>query len=50
MRAWKSAAAALKSIELVKHGTLKVYEGAPHGIFGDYQRQLDRDILEFIKG
>jgi non-heme chloroperoxidase len=44
------AAAALKSIELVKHGTLKVYEGAPHGIFGDYQRQLDRDILEFIKG
>ena len=42
------AAAAQKSIELVKHGTLKVYPGAPHGIYGDYQVALDKDILEFI--
>ena len=42
------AAAAQKSIELVKHGTLKVYPGAPHGIYGDYQAALDKDILEFI--
>jgi non-heme chloroperoxidase len=41
-------AAAQKSIELVKHGTLKVYPGAPHGIYGDYQAALDKDILEFI--
>jgi non-heme chloroperoxidase len=42
------AAAAQKSIKLVKHGTLKVYPGAPHGIYGDYQEALDRDIREFI--
>jgi non-heme chloroperoxidase len=41
-------AAAQKSIELVKHGTLKVYPGAPHGIYGAYQAALDQDILEFI--
>ncbi|MCU1585376.1 MAG: alpha/beta hydrolase [Microbacteriaceae bacterium] len=42
-------AAAEKSIKLVKDGTLKLYPGAPHGIFGAYQEQLDRDILEFIR-
>jgi non-heme chloroperoxidase len=42
------AAAALKSAELVKHGTLKVYPGAPHGIYGDYRAELDQDILDFI--
>jgi non-heme chloroperoxidase len=41
-------AAALKSAELVKHGTLKVYPGAPHGIYGDYREALDADILAFI--
>jgi non-heme chloroperoxidase len=40
--------AAEKSIKLVKRGTLKVYPGAPHGIYGDYQDALDKDILEFI--
>jgi len=42
-------AAALKTAELVKYGTLKVYPGAPHGIYGDYQAALDADILAFIK-
>jgi non-heme chloroperoxidase len=42
------AAAAQKSIDLVKEGTLKVYPGAPHGIYGDYQKALDADILKFI--
>jgi len=41
-------AAALKTAELVKHGTLKVYPGAPHGIYGDYRAALDADILAFI--
>ncbi|WP_165067050.1 alpha/beta fold hydrolase [Marisediminicola senii] len=41
-------AAALKSIKLVKHGTLTVYPGASHGIHGEYQKQLDADILAFI--
>jgi non-heme chloroperoxidase len=43
------AAAAYKSIKLVKHGDLKVYAGAPHGIYGAYQEALDKDILEFIR-
>jgi non-heme chloroperoxidase len=42
------ADAAHKSIKLVKQGTLKVYSGAPHGIYGEYQNQLDKDILSFI--
>jgi len=41
--------AAYKSIKLVKDGTLKTYPGAPHGIAGDYQRALDKDLLEFWK-
>lgn len=44
------ADAALKSIKLVSQGTLKIYPGAPHGIYGAYQEALDRDILEFIGG
>ena len=43
------AAAAEKSIKLVKNGTLKVYPGASHGIWGAYQDQLDQDILDFIR-
>lgn len=43
-------AAAEKSIKLVENGTLKVYPGAPHGIYGAYQEQLDADILDFIRG
>lgn len=42
------AAAAEKAIGLVKDGTLKVYPGAPHGIFGAFQDELDQDILAFI--
>ena len=43
------ADSAQKSIKIVQNGTLKVYPGAPHGIFGDYQRQLDHDILAFLE-
>jgi non-heme chloroperoxidase len=42
------AAAAEKSIKLVKDGTLNVYPGAPHGIYGAYQQALDEDILKFL--
>jgi non-heme chloroperoxidase len=41
-------ASALRSAELVKHGTLKVYPGAPHGIYGDFRAALGADILEFL--
>ncbi|MEU8821338.1 alpha/beta hydrolase [Actinoplanes sp. NPDC048796] len=39
--------AAEKAIKLVKNGTLKLYKGAPHGIAGSYQQELDKDLLEF---
>jgi non-heme chloroperoxidase len=42
------AAAAEKAINLVKDGRLVVYPGAPHGIYGGYQKQLDADILAFL--
>ncbi len=42
------AAAAYKSIDLVKLGTLKVYPGAPHGISGAYQEALIKDVLAFL--
>ncbi len=41
-------ASALRAAELVKHGTLKVYPGAPHGIYGDFRAELAKDILDFI--
>ena len=42
-------AAAEKAIKLVRDGTLKVYPGAPHAVYGAYQRELDQDILDFMK-
>lgn len=41
-------AASKKAVGLVKNGTLKVYPGAPHGIHGAFQKELDKDILDFI--
>ncbi|KAA0081078.1 alpha/beta hydrolase [Mycolicibacterium sp. P9-64] len=41
--------AASKSAELVRYGTLRVYPGASHGIYGDYQQRLGRDLLDFIQ-
>jgi non-heme chloroperoxidase len=41
-------AASNSAIDLVRNGTLKVYPGAPHGISGEFQKELDQDILDFI--
>jgi non-heme chloroperoxidase len=35
--------------KLVKHATLKVYPGAPHGLATTHQDQLNSDLLAFIK-
>src|SRR5690606_33291395 len=43
-------AAAYKAIDLVSDATLKVYPGAPHGIYGSYREALDKDILDFVTG
>ncbi|MFD5871983.1 alpha/beta fold hydrolase [Streptomyces sp. NPDC060322] len=41
-------AAGLKSAGLVKDATLKVYEGAPHGLVGSFREQFEADLLAFL--
>jgi non-heme chloroperoxidase len=41
---------ALLSVALVKGSTLKVYPGAPHGLCSTMKDQVNKDLLEFIKG
>jgi non-heme chloroperoxidase len=42
-------AAALNSSKLIKNSTLKIYEGAPHGVADTHKDQLNADLLAFIK-
>ncbi len=39
-----------KSAELLKNGTLKTYDGYPHGMLSVYPDVLNPEILAFIKG
>jgi non-heme chloroperoxidase len=41
---------ALLAVKLVKNGTLKVYEGAPHGLCTTHKDRVNEDLLAFIKG
>ena len=43
------AAAALRSAKLVKNATLKIYEGAPHGLAETHKERLNSDLLEFLR-
>ncbi|WP_431899151.1 alpha/beta fold hydrolase [Nonomuraea sp. bgisy101] len=43
------ADSALKSAELVKDATLKVYSGAPHGLVGAFKDAFDADLLAFVR-
>ncbi|HLL64393.1 MAG TPA: alpha/beta hydrolase [Micromonosporaceae bacterium] len=36
--------------KIVKNSTLKVYQGAPHGVGYTNQQQLNNDLLAFVKG
>jgi non-heme chloroperoxidase len=42
-------AAALKTVQLLKDATLKVYPGAPHGLVGAHEEEFDADLLAFVK-
>ncbi len=42
-------ASALKSIKLLKNGTLKVYKGYPHGMLTTHADVINPDLLAFIK-
>ncbi|WP_082491062.1 alpha/beta hydrolase [Aureimonas sp. Leaf454] len=43
------ADAALKSIKLLRNGTLKVYAGYPHGMLTTHADVINPDLLAFIK-
>jgi non-heme chloroperoxidase len=40
---------ALQSAKLVKNATLKIYEGAPHGLTDTHKERLNNDLLEFLR-
>ena len=42
-------ASALASSKLVKNSTLKIYEGAPHGLADTHKDQLNDDLLAFLR-
>ena len=44
------ADAALKTIGLLKHGTLKTYPGLPHGMCSTHADVINADLLAFIRG
>src|SRR5229473_5210256 len=41
---------ALLSSKIVKGATLKVYQGAPHGLCTSHKNPVDEDLLGFIRG
>ncbi len=40
---------ALKAIRLLKHGTLKTYEGLPHGLCATHPEIVNPDLLAFVR-
>ena len=44
------ADSALLSAKIVKHATLKVYKGAPHGMPATHKDQINADLLAFFRG
>jgi non-heme chloroperoxidase len=43
-------ASAMLSSKLLKNATLKVYQGASHGLCLTHKDQVNADLLAFIKG
>ena len=44
------ANSALRSSKIIPDATLKIYEGAPHGLATTHKDRLNRDLLAFIRG
>jgi len=42
-------ASALRSVKMIRNSTLKVYEGAPHGLAETHKDRLNHDLLAFLK-
>lgn len=43
-------ATARQAAELFPNATLKVYEGAPHGVLFTHKDRLNQDLLAFVGG
>jgi non-heme chloroperoxidase len=43
------ADSAVLSAKIVKHATLKVYMGAPHGLCTTHKQQVNEDLLAFFE-
>jgi non-heme chloroperoxidase len=43
------ADASLLAVKLLRHGTLKIYPGFPHGMATTHAEQINADLLAFIK-
>ncbi|WP_186456780.1 alpha/beta fold hydrolase [Sphingomonas suaedae] len=41
---------AMKAIDLLRHGTLKTYDGLPHGMCATHPEVVNPDLLAFIEG
>jgi non-heme chloroperoxidase len=41
--------ASRQAIKLLKHGTLNVHAGAPHGLVGQFEQDFNAELLAFIK-
>ncbi|MFD3507687.1 alpha/beta fold hydrolase [Nocardia sp. NPDC058666] len=39
---------ATKAAELIKNATLRVYPGAPHGLYGEFRTAFEADLLAFL--
>jgi len=42
--------AALLSIKLLKHGTLRIYPGFPHGMLTTHADVINQELLAFVRG
>jgi non-heme chloroperoxidase len=42
--------AALLAVKLLKHGTLKIYPGFPHGMLTTHADVINQDLLAFLRG
>jgi non-heme chloroperoxidase len=42
-------ASAMLSSRLIKNATLRIYQGAPHGMCTTLKDQVNAEVLEFLK-
>ncbi len=43
-------ASSKRTSELIKHAQMKIYDGAPHGLFYTHKDMLNDDLIHFIRG